>query len=142
MEGSLTDRITEEFVALTLPKQEWTHHAHLRVGLWHLLRYPPKETLDRLRAGIKQYNLATGGTNTEASGYHETITRFYVWQIDWYLCQADRTLPIDVLAEELIRRFGDKKLPLKYYSEQRLMSVAARSGWVEPDLMALTLAGQ
>jgi hypothetical protein len=137
MEVSLTDQIAEGFLARTLPKKEWTHHAHLRVGLWHLLRYPADETLDRLRDGIKQYNVATGGTNTDTSGYHETITRFYVWQIDQFLRQADRALPIDTLAEQLIQQFGDKKAPLRYYSEGRLMSVAARLGWVEPDLMLL-----
>ena len=31
----------------------------------------------------------------------------------------------------------DRTLPLSYYSESRLMSSAARAGWVEPDLKPL-----
>ena len=73
-----TDRIVREFIARTLPKNEWTHQAHLRVGLWHALQYPDAAALDLLRARISAYNEATGVANTAQSGYHETITRFYV----------------------------------------------------------------
>jgi len=125
------------FLALTLPKPEWTHHAHLRVGLWHLLHYPPGEALTRLRDGIRAYNEVTGVANTPSSGYHESITRFYVWQIGRFLNGTDRSRPVDELAEELIRGFGNRDLPLRYWSQERLMSAAARLGWVEPDLERL-----
>ena len=68
-----------------MPKAEWTHEAHLRVGLWHLLRYPEGEALRRLRDGIRRYNTACGVAKTEASGYHETITRFCVRVIGRFL---------------------------------------------------------
>jgi hypothetical protein len=120
-----------------LPKADWTHPAHLRVGLWHLLRFPPAEALDRLRAGIRRYNVACGVANTAASGYHETITRFYVWAIARFLAATDRTRPVDELAEELVRQCGDRGLPLRYWSKDRLFSAEARLGWVEPDFQPL-----
>ena len=103
-EGRLSDGIANRPVGGRVPrllaaKAEWTHHAHLRVGLWHLLHYPPGEALDRLRDGIRLYNLATGGANTDTSGYHESITRFYVWVIARFLATADRTRPPDALAK-------------------------------------------
>ena len=78
---SSTERIVKAFLSCSLPKEKWTHEAHLRVGLWHLLHYSPTESLKKLRHSIKQYNIACGIENTETQGYHETITRFYVWSI-------------------------------------------------------------
>jgi hypothetical protein len=130
---SAIERLVEAFRARTLPKSEWTHHAHLRVGLWHLARYEPGEALAALREGISRYNVATGVENTDSAGYHESITRFYVWQIGRFLAAADRSRPLDELAEELVRDYGDRELPLRYWSRERLMSREARLGWVEPD---------
>jgi hypothetical protein len=131
------DRLARAFCDCTLPKAEWTHHAHLRVGLWHLLRYPPGEALERLRDGIRRYNVACGVANTGTSGYHESITRFYVWVIARFLDAAGRTRPADELAEELVWQCGDKGLPLRYWSKERLLSAEARLGWLEPDLRPL-----
>jgi hypothetical protein len=134
---SLTDQIARHFRALTLPKPEWTHYAHLRVGLWHLLHHSPEEAMGLLRSGIRALNESHGVANTESGGYHETITRFYVWQIATFLAASDRTRTPDELAVELILRYGDKDLPFRYWTKERLMSTEARLGWVEPDLARL-----
>src|SRR5262245_38224870 len=86
------------------------------------MHYSADEALGLLRDGIMRYNVARGVANTETSGYHETITRFYVWVIDRYLKAADRSRMLDQLANELIAVYGDKDLPLRYYSRERLMS--------------------
>ncbi len=137
VDESRTDRLAAVFRDLSLPKSEWTHEAHLRVGLWHLLRHPPGEALDLLRDGIRRYNVAVGGVNSATSGYHESITRFYVGVIDRFLAGSDRTRPVDELAEELIRSFGARDLPHHYWSRDRLDSTEARLGWLEPDLRPL-----
>ena len=108
---SSTERLVKAFHSFTLPKEEWNHHAHLKVGLWHLLHYSPCESLKRLRQSIKQYNIASGVENTESQGYHETITQFYVWLINRFIHQTDCSQPIDLLADELINCYGDKLLP-------------------------------
>ena len=89
--GGDTSRLAAAFVACTLPKAEWTHQAHLRVGLWHRLRMPAGEALDALRDRIRRYNEATGGVNSDTDGYHETITRVYVRLIDGFVVAADTT---------------------------------------------------
>lgn len=146
---SVTERVVRKFFSCTLPKQEWTHEAHLRVGLWHLLRYSPSEFLVRLRQSIKRYNVACGIENTDSQGYHETITRFYVLLIARFIetniqsvnkiviTPSNEIVNIDLLANELIKSYGDKSLIFKYYSRDRLMSKTARLEWVEPDLMSL-----
>jgi len=141
MSCSQTEQLVQAFCDCTLPKAEWTHHAHLRVGLWHLLRYSPNEALDQLRAGICRYNLACGVANTETSGYHESITRFYIWAIAQFLATADQTQPLDELAQGLIQACGDQGLPFTYWSKERLLSVEARLGWVEPDRQPLAQFG-
>jgi hypothetical protein len=134
---SLTVELVEAFTSCKLPKDEWTHHAHLKVGLWHLLNYSPSESIEKLRQGIKRYNITCGVENTESQGYHETISVFYVWLIDRFIKQVDCSQPIDTIADELINLYGDKQLPFKYYSQDRLTSKIARFEWVEPDLTPL-----
>ncbi len=147
---SLTERVVKRFLSCTLPKQEWTHEAHLRVGLWHLLHYSPSESMARLRQSIKRYNIACGIENTDSQGYHETITRFYVLLIAHFIKTniqlvnkiataplSNETTNVDLLADELINCYGNKSLIFKYYSRDRLMSKAARLEWVEPDLISI-----
>lgn len=137
MSESTTDRLAAGFRDLTLPKAEWTHEGHLKVGLWFLLRYPPDVAMALLRDGIRRYNVATGVPNTDTGGYHETVTRFYVTVIGKFVASAERTRPTDELAAELVGEFGDRELPFRYWSREVLGSTAARRGWVEPDLRPL-----
>jgi hypothetical protein len=131
---SETERIAWAMADCTLPKPEWTHHAHLRAGLWHVVTFGEDEALALLRERITRYNTSVGTANTETSGYHETLTRFYVGVIARFIARRDASVPIDELAAALIAEEGDRALPLRFYSSQRLFSVEARLGWVEPDL--------
>lgn len=132
-----TARVARALIDRTLPKSEWTHHAHLRAGLWHVVEYGPITALELLRRRISEYNESVGTANTDTSGYHETITRFYVTVIDRFLAGADRSRDLDALADQLIAAYGDRRLPLHHYSESRLFSPVARRSWVEPDLRPL-----
>lgn len=129
------ERLVRAFEACTLPVKAWTHEAHLTVALWFLTHYPLDEATQRVRLGIQRYNESCGFPMTRDSGYHETITRFYLWSVRHYLKAAapDASLVerINVLVDS---PFGDRKRPLEYYTKDRLMSWEARSGWLEPDI--------
>ena len=129
-----TERVAQALIDLTLPKAEWTHEAHLRVGLWHVREYGAAAALELLRTRISSYNESVGTRNTDTSGYHETITRFYVTVIDRFLAAADRSEGLEVLAGALLAVYGDRKLLAYHYSEGKLFSPVARRSWVEPDL--------
>ncbi len=131
------EHLVARFCDCSLPCDEWTHVAHLTVGLWHARTYAADEALERVRVGIRRYNVACGTENTETRGYHETLTEFYMTIITRFL--AERSADDDLLSvtNELVARLGHRELPLAYYSRARLMSVEARHGWVEPDLKAL-----
>jgi hypothetical protein len=131
---SETERIARALIDRSLPKVEWTHHAHLRAGLWHVLEHGPVLALDLLRERITAYNESVGTANTDSSGYHETLTRFYVVVIDRFLSTVARDQELDRLAAQLLAASGDRRLPMHHYSEQRLFSPVARRSWVEPDL--------
>jgi hypothetical protein len=93
--SSNVDRLVEAFIAYALPREEWTHTAHLKVGLWHCLQFPYGDALDLLRERIKRYNVTCGVANTETQGYHETITQCYLHLIYSFLKEADLKVSID-----------------------------------------------
>lgn len=131
------EELVREFESCTLPRERWTHRAHLAVGLWYLSRLPEGEASDRIRTGIQRFNEAKGVRQTRDGGYHETITRFYIWAVARFLAESDRDRPLIELADELYDRCGDRGLPLRYWSKERLASWEARVGWVDPDLREL-----
>jgi hypothetical protein len=72
----------------TLPKTVWTHAAHFAATVW-LLRCRPDVELSREMPGIiRGYNEATGGENTDTSGYHETITQASIRAARSFLAEA------------------------------------------------------
>lgn len=129
-------RLVREFEACTLPRIEWTHHAHLIVALCYLVRHGEAEATMLIRDGIRRYNKACGIEMTKTSGYHETVTLFYIHVIEKFLSATNADCTLAVLANSLIKVCGDKNLPLEYYSRERLMSWEARIGWIEPDRKA------
>jgi len=130
--------IIERFRARTLPKERWTHQAHLIVGLWFVMTRPPELVLGELRRGISSYNEAVGTANTDSDGYHETITAFYVWAIRKFVSEAAPGTSLLILANDLLAsRYAAGSFPFEYYSRSRLLSVAARRGWMDPDLAPL-----
>ena len=132
--------LASRFTALTLPKEEWTHAAHLTVGLWHVDRYGAAEALTRLRDGIRRLNESHGGVNTPTSGYHETITAAYVTMLAAYLEAGPPGLPLAARVERLLAGpLAARDMLSTFYSREHLMSTDARARWIEPDLGPLRL---
>jgi len=81
-----------------------------------------------------------GTANSDASGYHETLTVFYVRAIAAFLragvAPAAPRTPA-TLETRFIEALGDRALPLRYYSRARLYSLEPRRTWVAPDLPPL-----
>ena len=131
------DDLVRRFNACAVPRTEWTHQAHLAVGLWHVSQYKRKDALQRLRAGITRLNESNGVVNSATGGYHETVTRAYVALLsDFATRNADKTAAerVRALLEDPL---SDKKALLRFYSRALLESSEARLDWVEPDLALL-----
>jgi hypothetical protein len=121
----------------TLPKTAWTHAAHFAATLW-LLQCRPEVEISREMPGIiRGYNEATGGANTETSGYHETITQASIRAARAFLALTS-PLPLFVTCNALMQsRLGSPEWLMEYWTRTRLFSVEARREWLEPDIKSL-----
>ena len=127
--------VTAGLLDHSLPKAQWTHAAHM-VATLHLVR-TRNEGLERDMPGIIQtYNLAVGRANDDHNGYHETITQAYLAAIRAFAAALPAGISDSEAAARLLATpMGDKAWPLTFWSRERLFSVAARRGWVAPDLV-------
>jgi hypothetical protein len=130
------EALVAAFEDTTLPYPQWTHGAHLTVGMWYRLWYGGDDAVHRVRAGIRRYNAAHANEPMRV-GYHETMTRFWLWMIGDYLGRTPIVGSLADLANGLIAACVDRELPFRYYSRERLMSDAARAAWIDPDLRPL-----
>ena len=126
-----------DFEACCLPKSRWTHQAHLTAGFWYLQNHAPGDALDMIRERIWRHNESVGTANTDTDGYHETITRLYMTAIAAHVAQHRHLTFDESLAALLASPPGDSAWPLEHYSRERLFSLAARRGWIEPDLQPI-----
>ena len=125
------------FEGCTLPKQEWTHAAHLLTGACYVHALGRDAALAKMRECVRRYNESVGGKNTETSGYHESITVLWIRLLDGLLQQ---NAPIDraSFAALAVGQFGHRRdIFREYYDFDLVGSTKARLGWVEPTLKAL-----
>ncbi|QIK96175.1 hypothetical protein G7076_06680 [Sphingomonas sp. HDW15A] len=131
-------RVGEGLLSRTLPRSEWTHEAHLAATTYLLLKRPEIDLDTELPGLIRRYNESVGGVNSDTEGYHDTITRAYLYGIRLFLNEADPSAPIHELVNELLHSpMGKRDWPLRFWSRERLFSVDARRSFVHPDLAAL-----
>lgn len=129
------ERVGQAFLEKTLPKEGWTHEAHLATCLWIVRdrsEINPEGDIPRL---ISSYNESLGGTNCDTEGYHETITQVYIAAVRDHLDEAPDEPLIDSVNRLLLSDRGARDWPLRTYSRDRLFSVEARRGFVAPDLV-------
>jgi hypothetical protein len=91
-----------------------------------------REAIKRMREGLKRFISHHGET-----GYHETITIFWLKVVSGFLEQTKRERPLHELANELLLTDGDSRLINHHYSKGLISSEEARRTWVEPDVKPL-----
>jgi hypothetical protein len=131
------ERSLEEFIDRwergTLPKKCWTHGAHVGVAAYFAFEYPADVLVRVMRLGIRHYNLASGGANTEDNGYHETLTRFWAIEVG-DLVRARRFGSRLEAVRAALERFGsDSGYYRQFYGSDPLHDRGARANWVPPD---------
>jgi hypothetical protein len=130
--------IGEGLLSRDLPRDEWTHEAHLAATTYLLLKRPDVDLDKQLPGLIRRYNESVGGVNSDSEGYHETITRVFLHGVRLFLAEADLSEPLHELVNELLLSpMGKRDWPMRFYSRERLFSVEARRTFVAPDLAAL-----
>jgi hypothetical protein len=125
----------DAFSESRLPADRWTHREHLRVAWMFLERHPLDEAHLLMRVGIIRLNAFHELVETPARGYHETLTRVWLALIARLRATAsERTSDAFVEAHSASL---SRDAVLSHYSRERIMSVRARSIFVEPDLAPL-----
>jgi hypothetical protein len=132
------ERVGEGLLVRDLPREEWTHEAHLAATTYLLLRHPEIDLDKELSGLIRRYNESVGGVNSDTEGYHDTITRVFLHGVRLFLSEADLGDPLHELVNGLLLSpIGRRDWPLRFYSPERLFSVEARRTFVTPDVAAL-----
>src|SRR5579864_4544280 len=72
------DAFLAAFEDLTLPFEQWTHRAHVKVSYCYLKRHSFEEALNKMRAGIKAFNARHNVPEGPTSGYDETTTHAFL----------------------------------------------------------------
>jgi hypothetical protein len=129
----MTDQeFIDGFFSGKLLNGEFHHRDHLRLT-WLVLSRHGRERGSRMLAhGISHFAAAHG----QASRYHETMTRFWIWLVD----HVRTSQPQLDSFEEFLTAFPaalDKNLPFRHWTKEVMMSPSARSTWVEPDMVPL-----
>ena len=128
----------QAFPAGAIPKPEWTHRAHLAAAGLCVWR-DPVAALETMRAGILRLNEQHGTANTATSGYHETLTVFWVAIVQDF-CTTRLRQPRHIVINQLMDAFPSG-LFRDYYSFDVVNSGEARRRWLPPDLRPLPGAG-
>jgi hypothetical protein len=121
--------LVNAFEACSFHPSEFKHYQHLAVALWYVSHLPYTEASEKMRSGIRRLAASYG-----KSGYHETITVFWLKVVRSFVAGAERADSLAILANQLIENYFDKNLILDYYSTESLASAAAKGEWIEPDL--------
>lgn len=126
----------EEFVAAwergTLAKSRWTHAAHVAICAWYTVR-EGGDLLEKMTRGIIRYNAAVGTLNTDTSGYHATLTRFWAQLVARLLAEFSDPWQAVRYATTVVGE--ERDLHCLYYSFDVVRSIEARRTWIAPDLV-------
>lgn len=107
------------------------------VAFWHNSNYDFIKALKLVRSKIKAYNLAVGTPNTDSSGYHETLTIFWMLTTKVFILDKAHLSLEQKIIHFLKSDFASKHYPLIFYSREVLFSKEARKKWIDGDKQTL-----
>ncbi len=115
------------FEDLSFPGGLFHHPGHIRVAWLYLKCSDATRAAERMAAGILRFANHHGATQK----YHHTLTLAWMRLVAAALVET----PEGHSFEEFLaahRQLEDKNLLARYYSNERLQTVAAREGWSNP----------
>ncbi len=120
----------------TLTSDQWTHEAHLTIALWYVYHFGMYKAITLFRIGNIRKNKVVDSQYV-ASKYHETMTVFWVIELDKFKTEHSELHDFNLLREAMCRerKFFDKGYINQFYSEKLIVSAYARAMYVTPDLV-------
>ncbi|MEA5415272.1 hypothetical protein [Synechococcus sp. BA-132 BA5] len=101
------ERLVAAFEALSLPRANWTHRAHLAVGVHDVRHWGLDGALQPMRQRLQAYNLACG----DPEGYSETITTTYLQKIAADFSSDGRAVTMPDQVAQLEKRLPSGRTP-------------------------------
>lgn len=129
----------QQFEACSFPFDQWHHRAHVKLAYLYLTRCGFDAAVTKLRNGIRAYNAANKVPDQPTSGYHETITQFWLRIVEATVQQYGQMPTADEFFDQH-PQLSQKKNHRLFYSPGRFMSPEAKREFVEPDLTKLPTA--
>ena len=131
------DETLEEFLraweAGILPKPQWTHAAHVAVSSCYAYACDRDEAFERMKRGVIHYNNCVGTANSDTSGYHETLTRFWSGLICEHVKGSEFPSRLAAVRSSVAEFGEDRGRHASYYSFDVIKDVRARREWMLPD---------
>jgi len=131
------ERVLDEFVsrweAGRLTKPEWTHAAHIGTAAYRAFHLDEEALFRYMKAHIIYHNECVGTANTEDSGYHETLTRFWAGTIGTFVRNGRFRTRFEAV-KKAAEAFGeDRDRHHLYYGFDVVRDRRARREWVQSD---------
>jgi hypothetical protein len=131
-EGTL-QQFVEAWKAGKLPKNEWTHAAHVAMAAYLAFDHAADATFAIMKTGILHHNTSVGTQNTEDNGYHETLTRFWSSEIGAFVRSRRFASRLEAV-RAAVSAFGpDRDRFRQFYTFDVVRDRRARREWVAPD---------
>jgi hypothetical protein len=133
------DAFLKSFEDRTLPFDQWTHRAHVKMSYLYLTALPFDAALEKIRGGIKAYNAHNKVPKGPTSGYNETTTVAFAYLIAATIRAYEQTHPVKSAEEfcDMHPQLMTRHALRLFYSPQRRMHPLAKTQFIEPDLAPL-----
>jgi hypothetical protein len=121
------------FEACRVLPADFTHRAHLRLAYCYLVAADSERAVAQFRQAIGrflQYNVV------DPDKYSETLTQAWVLAVDHFMHSCGDTVSADAFLSKSPRLL-DAKIMLTHYTKDVLFSAAARTRFVEPNLLPI-----
>lgn len=124
--------LVRRFEEGTLVKSLWTHAAHVAMGSHYVFLLGETDALAMMRLRVRAYNEAVGTINSTSSGYHETLTRFWIAVLARLFVVHPTETELAFVQRAVASYGGKRDLHGAYYNFDVAKSVEARRDWVAP----------
>jgi hypothetical protein len=127
------------FERLSLPFEQWTHRAHVKVAFLYLRTHQFDQALLRMRAGIQAYNAANKVPEGPTSGYNETTTHAFLHLIAATMAAYGEQMPTPTADSfcDMHPQLMTRNVLRLFYSPEQRMHPLAKTQFIEPDLAPL-----
>jgi hypothetical protein len=138
------DELLRRFEDCSLPFDQWTHRAHIKVAYLYLCANDFDTALAKMRRCVQAYNATHHVPESDTTGYNETTTCAMMQLLATTIAAYGAVLPTpdaDSFCDTHPQLMTKHVLRL-FYSPERRMQPKAKTEFIGPDLAPLPVVKQ